>query len=192
VLRKSGAEPFHASGNNLGFDLQMFWQWAVSDLVSNTARGVLAEFLVARALGIEEHGVRDGWSPYDLKNLTGLKIEVKSAAYIQSWFQKEFSRIVFSVSKKRAWDSASNVLDTEPNRHADLYVFALLAHKDKATLDPMNVDQWVFYVLPTEVLNKRPRSQHSITLKSLEALCQPVRFPALASGIEAAGLRQPA
>ena len=53
VLRKSGAEPFHASGNNLGFDMQMFWQWAVSDLVSNTARGVLAEFLVARALGIE-------------------------------------------------------------------------------------------------------------------------------------------
>ena len=94
--------------------------------------------------------------------------------------------------KAWAWDSVRNVLDTEPNRHADLHVFALLAHKDKATLDAMNVDQWVFYVLPTEVLNKRPRSQHSITLKSLEALCQPVRFAELASAIAAAGLRQPA
>ena len=83
------------------------------------------------------------------------------------------------------------MLYTEPNRHADLSVFALLAHKNKATLDPMNVDQWVFYVLPTEVLNKRPCSQHSITLKSLEALCQPVRFPELAVAIQAAGLRQP-
>ena len=93
--------------------------------------------------------------------------------------------------KAWAWDSVRNVLDTEPNRPAARYVFALVAHKDKATLDPMNVDQWVFYVLPTEILNTRPRSQHPITLKSLEALCQPVRFPELGSAIEVAGLRQP-
>ena len=55
-------------------------------------------------------------------------------------------------------------------RHADVYVFALLAHTDKLTVDPLNINQWEFYVLPTTALDERKRSQHSITLKSLEDL----------------------
>jgi len=51
-----------------------------------------------------------------------------------------------------------------------VYVFALLAHKEKKTIDPLDLKQWEFFVLPTEVLNQRQRSQHSITLKSLETL----------------------
>lgn len=61
--------------------------------------------------------------------------------------------------------------DTEIKRQADVYVFALLAHTDKATVDPLNVKHWRFYVVPTRVLNARTRSQHSITLNSLCALC---------------------
>jgi hypothetical protein len=37
-------------------------------------------------------------------------------------------------------------------------------------MDPLNLDQWEFYVLPTAVLDARGRSQHSITLPSLKAL----------------------
>ena len=51
-----------------------------------------------------------------------------------------------------------------------VYVFALLAHKDKSSIDPLNVRQWRFYVLPSVILDARTRSQHSITLNSLEAL----------------------
>ncbi len=59
-------------------------------------------------------------------------------------------------------------------------MFALLAHKDGATLDPLNVGQWRFYVLATSKLEKYERSQHSITLKSLEGLCgNGVEFPSL-------------
>lgn len=54
-----------------------------------------------------------------------------------------------------------------------MYVFALLAHTDKPTVDPRDLSQWKFYVLPTQVLNERKRSQHSITLGSLEALAGP-------------------
>jgi hypothetical protein len=50
-------------------------------------------------------------------------------------------------------------------------VFALLAQTDKATIDPMNLDQWRFYVVPTAVLDARMKSRHSISLKSLEKLC---------------------
>jgi hypothetical protein len=51
-----------------------------------------------------------------------------------------------------------------------VYVFAVLTHKDKGTIDPLDVRQWEFYVLPSSALNDRKRSQHSITLKSLTEL----------------------
>lgn len=168
--RKSGAEPFHRWGSNLSFDLLDFWRWSVSDLVSNATRGRLAEYVVARALGISTRGVRDEWAAFDLETPEGIKVEVKSAAYVQSWHQTSLSKISFSVKKSRAWNPDTNRLSTVPERQADVYVFALLAHLEKGTIDPLDLDQWEFFVLPTEVLNERKRSQHSITLRSLERM----------------------
>ena len=59
---------------------------------------------------------------------------------------------------------------TEARRQAEVYVFALLAHSDQTTIDPLNVDQWHFFVLPTTVLDSRTRSQHSIALRTLTTL----------------------
>ena len=51
-----------------------------------------------------------------------------------------------------------------------MYEFALLAHKDKPTVDPLNVKQWDFYVVSKTRLGKYTRSESSITLKSLDTL----------------------
>jgi hypothetical protein len=190
--RKTGREVFHARGKELGFDLLSFWQWTTSDLISNATRGRLAEYLVARAIGLGSDGVRDEWAAYDLCSADGTKIEVKSAAYVQSWHQRAPSSISFVVPKTLAWDAETNRLATEAQRQADVYVFALLAHTDKATIDALDVSQWRFYVLPTAVLNSRTRSQHSITLKSLEALAGPgVDYWRLKDAIEAAAAQRP-
>ena len=53
VAPRTGAEQFHVNGTLAGFDLVGFWQWAVSDLASNVSRGVLAEYVVAKVLGVE-------------------------------------------------------------------------------------------------------------------------------------------
>ena len=50
-------------------------------------RGVVAEYLVAQALGVAG-GVREEWAPYDVDAPGGIRVEVKSAAYIQSWNQR--------------------------------------------------------------------------------------------------------
>lgn len=185
ITRKEGTEPFHINGKSLGFDLLSFWRWSASDLVNNAARGIVAEYIVAHALGLGESGVRDGWAAHDLKTLSGIKIEVKSAAYIQSWHQKRLSSIVFVTPKTRAWDAETNIQSHESKRQADVYVFALLAHTDKATIDPLNLDHWRFYALPTTVLDARKRSQHSITLKSLEGLCpRAVTYAELPNAVE--------
>jgi hypothetical protein len=161
-----------------------FWQWSVSDLVSNVTRGRLAEFVVARALGIRTDGVRDEWAAFDLITPTSVKVEVKSAAFIQSWHQVRLSSISFVTPATRAWDAETNVQSQEAKRQAHVYVFALLAHTEKSTVDPLDVSQWRFYVLPTTVLNARVRSQHSITLRTLEKQCDGcVAFGDLAAAV---------
>ena len=170
ILPKKGDEQFCADGKGLGYTLKDFWTWSVSDLVTNITRGRLAEFIVAKALGVSTEIVRYDWDSFDLTTPAGLKIEVKSAAYLQSWPQKKLSTIIFPIRKTRSWDEQTNIQSTESKRQADVYVFALLAHTDKPTVDPLNVKQWDFYVVPTTVLDKYDRSEVSITLKSLDAL----------------------
>ena len=173
VARMTGTESFHFDGDNLSFDVLEFWRWSMSDLVCNTSRGVLAEFIVAKALGVSVDCAREEWNAYDLETGDGIRIEVKSSAFVQSWAQDRLSAIQFVVPKKRGWDSKTNTMEDSATRHADVYVFALLAHKDKASIDPTDLSQWQFFVLPTKVLDERQRSQHSITLNSLQALAGP-------------------
>ncbi len=183
-----GDEVFHTGGAAQGFTVLDFWRWSMADLVSNATRGVLAEFIVAQALGIAITGVREEWAPYDLRTVEGVTIEVKSAAYLQSWVQRRLSSILFNVGKRRVWDAATNQLSAEPLRPASVYVFALLAHQDRATLDPLNLDQWRFYVLSTHEIDQRERSQHSITLSSLERMgARPYPFAELRAAVAAAG-----
>jgi len=189
--RRGGGEPFHDGGRALGLDLLSFWQWSTSDVVSNATRGVLAEYLVAGALGVADGCIREEWAAYDLEARDGTRVEVKSAAYIQSWHQERLSQISFLVPKTRGWDRDTNRQDDDPRRKADVYVFALLAHTDQATLDPLDVSQWEFYVLPTEVLDERQRGQHSITLPSLRKLAgDAVDFAGLADAVAQAAAVQ--
>lgn len=181
AAHRRGADLFRDGSRALDFNLDGFWRWSASDLLSNATRGLLAEYIVARALGVDvDVAVRDEWGAYDLHMREdagqGIKIEVKSSAYLQSWKQKGPSKISFSVRKTRATDELTGALSPESAHQADLYVFALLMHPDKTTVDPMDVSQWCFYVVPTSELAARSRSQHSITLPSLKALTSAVTF----------------
>ena len=190
VTRKTGAEALHINGRALPVTLLSFWQWSVSDLVSNVTRGRLAEFIVATALGIDTSGVRNEWDAFDLVTRTGIKLEVKSSAHVQSWYQARLSNIVWRTPRTRAWDATTNVFSKESRRQADVYVMALLQHREKETVDPLNLDQWCFFVVATRVLDARTRSQHSITLKSLAALGKAVSYSGLAEAVEHAGQLQ--
>lgn len=170
AIIKSGQERLVYNNGQLKFTLLDFWRWSASDILSNATRGILAEFLVATAANIDITKVRDEWSAYDLVTPTGIKLEIKSAAYLQSWFQRALSTISFSTKLARHWDSETNIQSTVAKRHADVYVFCLLKHENKSTVDPLNLDHWDFYVLATQELNNYTRSQYSITLKSLKNL----------------------
>lgn len=165
--RKTGKEIFN--GDKRKRTLLDFWRWAYSDLIGNTERGAIAEYIVAIACEIDDN-IRVSWNTYDLSLKNGLKIEVKSSAYLQTWKQKKYSTPIFNIPQTKAWDYIENKYDPEKKRHADVYVFALLAHKDKKTINPLDTNQWEFYILSTQKINDRIKNSKQISLKKLIAI----------------------
>ena len=49
-----------------------FWRWSASDLLSNTMRGIVAEYIVAKALGLTDQP-REEWRAYDLERRSKLQ-----------------------------------------------------------------------------------------------------------------------
>lgn len=186
AIPKTGQERLTNESQQTNYNLFDFWRWSVSDILSNATRGRFAEFVVGTALNLNPLDLRNEWDAFDLTTEDGIKIEVKSAAYIQSWKQNNFSTISFSIRPARFWDSANNSQRGEAKRHADVYVFCLLKHKDQNTIDPLKMEQWEFYVLPTYCLNNYQRSQSSITLNSLKKLVNPILYNQLKSEITSA------
>jgi hypothetical protein len=96
--------------------------------------------------------------------------------------------VSFSIRSTYAWDPESNLVSPESRRQADIYIFCLLKHTEKDdSFDPMNLDQWEFYVLPSRILNEKYPAQKTIGLKSLVKL-EPVRVKYNELGQSIAGL----
>lgn len=168
-----GSEKFSVNGHDMDISMLNFWQWAYSDLSNNISRSVLAEYIVATALGIDEistERIRKMWRPYDLLSKEGYRIEVKSAAYVQSWEAKHPDCITYRIAPARLPDETGDYKTDAPlQRNSDLYVFCLYK---ALTLDesPLNLDLWDFYVLPTRILDEKKPTQKTITLPSLMTL----------------------
>jgi hypothetical protein len=69
-------------------------------------------------------------------------LEVKSAAFVQSWEQARPSTISFPIEQ----------------RLATAYVFCLLAEEDPELVNPQDLSQWRFWVVPTAKLHGDRRS----------------------------------
>ena len=125
---KGGLEPtreFTGTGDSglHGVQVVDFWKWACSDLVANTTRGVLAEFIVGALLEAID-SPREEWASHDISTADGLRVEVKSSAYEQSWSQAKPSRISFSIAPAAVWNKATDAYEEgPPRRSADVYVF---------------------------------------------------------------------
>lgn len=163
--RKTGKELFTTANSIVGISLSDYWSWAHSDIVNNTERGKVAEFIVASALGVTDK-VTSTWDSFDLL-YNGRGIEVKSAAYLQSWYQDRESNIGFGIRPTVGVIGNTGTYDTDCKRQSDAYVLCLLNHRDKMTVNPLDLDQWEFYVVPTALLNAKVPKQKSIAFSFL-------------------------
>lgn len=140
-----------------------FWRWAFSDLRMNNVRGILAEFLVAKAVGATE-APKEEWANFDVQTPDGIRIEVKASAYWQSWPQRGPSKIVFSGLTARTWEDDGSY-SADRQIRADVFVFAVQACADSTKYDPLDVGQWEFYVLPASAIAET--GARSLSLASL-------------------------
>lgn len=164
-----GNECFFDGNVQLPFILSDFWRWSASNLLDNTMRGMLAEYLVALATGANE-STRQEWSAWDLTTSSGIKIEVKSAAYLQNWHQTKPSAIRFGIQPTHGWNAESGEYQSEIKRQANYYVFCLFTPLERNLANPLQLDQWDFYVLPSNVLDQHCKTQKTIGLSRLLAL----------------------
>jgi hypothetical protein len=166
-----------------GVTVRDFWAWALGDLRLNANRGMLAQFLTAKAVG-DPRPRDDGWGDFDVLTPDGIKVEVKSSGYLQSWAQKAPSKLVFSGLKARSWDASTGYCP-EATFRADVYVFAVHTCTDPSVYDPLDLTAWEFWVLQATVI--RRLNQKTLTHSRLKALASgPVAWSGLADSIRAA------
>ncbi|AUG77822.1 hypothetical protein CFP65_3012 [Kitasatospora sp. MMS16-BH015] len=180
----TGGEELGGTGGGTVLD---FWRYALPDLRTNTTRGLLAEYLVHRAVGARARN--EEWASFDVLSPDGLRIEVKTSAYLQSWGQARHSRITFSRLRGRTWSPEEGSSDG-PTYNADVYVFALHTALDHADYDPLDVGLWQFHV--TDLAAVASSGRASLGLATVRRICgPPVGYDRLAAAIAEAGRRSP-
>ena len=76
------------------------------------------------------------------------------------------SSIQFSIRPTRAWSPQTGYAD-EVVRQSDVYVFCLYKETVRDRADPLVLDGWDFYVMPTARLNEACGAQKTISFPSL-------------------------
>lgn len=165
ATRLTGAEQLTPDGGTV----QDLWSWSFSDLRANVARGIVAEYLVARAVGADLSRPRLDFDNYDVLAPDGTTIEVKAAAYLQAWRQERLSTIRWGGLRAGTWDETARTWGSTADARAEVYVLALQIETDPALLDPMDLAQWRFFVLPNRLVRDLGVSVGLTTVQRLTA-----------------------
>lgn len=149
-----------------------FWKWACSDLIIPSNRNDYALYLVADALELSKMP-RIYWENADLR-YRKKKVALRTSAYVEHWKQKRPKRLSFDISPKKGLDAKTEESVTFRNRHPEIYIFAVLTEKDLKKIDVLNLDQWQFYVLRTNTLDKHHYDTRKLGIRALQKLASPI------------------
>lgn len=171
----SGNEKLIFKDKELSSSVLDFWAWAYSDIIRNVNRGAFAEFVVREAMNTQcrntpREGFRISMDAYDLLSPDGIRVEVKSSAYIQSWESEHPARISFRIAPAKSLDASGNYsADSQYCRHSDVYVFCVWTAMNREQ-NILDLALWDFYVLSTKILDQKVPNQKTITFPSLLSL----------------------
>ena len=174
----SPSEPFVLNGAPTTGKVVDFWAWARSRLMADGPRGDLAEFIVNTALGMDMTIPKKGWGECDIVypyKDGPIRIEVKCSTYLQAWEREKLSTPTFSIAKILNCDISENERGFyysgrdggPPKRRSEIYVFCLFAEKRRSAANPLDLDQWEFYIVKTSVIDRLLGNQRQISLPGL-------------------------
>ena len=135
------------------FSVLDYWRFQYCQLMNQQEN--IAEYLVAKALNINKAENVSSWTGYDL-SYQGKRIEVKSSSYVHPWNKKKVSEVrTFSISPSSNyyWFGSTDRNGKTVARQNELYVFCLNENRDIANANPLVLDDWIFYVIPTFIID---------------------------------------
>ena len=162
-----------------------FWEWAFGDLCDDDIKGIFAEWMILKLLGIASTR-RISWANCDIVTPERVRIEVKTSSRWQSWKlldgagkpydpplypATEDAKIRFSGLMAR---DATTIADSSatPEFKSDIYVFAFQKEWAPERWNAVDLLQWEFYVLPAKRIKEI--GLNSISLKRLRAEQNPM------------------
>ncbi|MBQ4066239.1 MAG: hypothetical protein IJD22_01220 [Clostridia bacterium] len=164
-----GDEKFEFNGQELDFSFLDFWRFHYSNIYD--IQGRIAEFIIARALGIEESQNDQYWTLWDT-TYRNVRIEVKETSYYHS-FNKEGKvsyKRNFGITKANGSYDPQVSGNTEFCRQNDLYIFCLNTGETREDSYPLNLNNWEFYIVPTSVINEKCKNNKTISLNKIRKL----------------------
>lgn len=175
-------EKFIFNNNELDFGILDFWKSKYSNIYN--MQEVIAEFIVEKALGIDKAQNTDYWTLYDIL-YRGCRIEIKETSYYHPWNEngKVSKQRMFGITKANS-NYESNETENKFERQNDIYVFCLNTGTTKETSNPMNLDNWEFYIIPTSEINKQCGDNKKISLGRVRKIAEKKGFEEIKSCID--------
>lgn len=177
-----GNEAFSYNGEESDMTILDFWRWHFSELYN--MQNTIAEFIVARALGLTEAYNAGDWTLFDME-YRSKRIEVKETSYMHAWQTDDEPKSqvrTFGITKayEKYQDNTSAF-----ERQNDIYVFCLNTGETRETANPLKLENWEFYVVPTSVINEQCGNAKTISLSRLRKITKALTYPELKAAIDA-------
>lgn len=175
-------EKFTINNNELDFGILDFWKSKYSNIYN--MQEVIAEFIVEKALGIDKAQNTDYWTLYDIL-YRDYRIEIKETSYYHPWNEngKVSKQRMFGITKANS-NYESNETENKFERQNDIYVFCLNTGITKETSNPMNLDNWEFYIILTSEINKQCGDNKKISLGRVRKIAEKKSFEEIKSCID--------
>ena len=176
-----GDECFTLNGEATQMTMLDFWRWHFSEIYDMQSK--MAEYIVAKALGLKEAQNVGDWTLYDIL-YRGKRIEIKETSFYHAWQTDEEPKSQqrsFGITK--AYDKYQDST-SEFRRQNDIYVFCLNTGETKADSYPLELENWEFYVVPTTVINTICKDGKSISLSRVRKLSSKVKYTDIKATID--------
>lgn len=156
VQQRDPQTPLHGPDGRVLGHMSDFWTWAYAGNDPQAEPRILPGYLVELALNRTPsrrwNAPTKGAAARQQELIDSLAVEVRGASEVPSLARTGAANISFSLANR-------------PD--VDVWIFALLAHTDTQTLDPLNAGQWAFFVVPDVYLELAMPRARAISLTEL-------------------------
>ena len=165
----TGKEAFVFEGKVVGFDFLDFWRFHYSNIYD--LQDKIAEFIVSKVLGVNKAQNDQYWTLWDV-SYRDKRIEVKETSYYHSFNEegKVSKHRSFGIAKANGSYDPANSGNNDFCRQNDVYVFCLNTGDTKESSNPLNLNNWEFYIVPTVVINEKCGNNKTISLGRIKSL----------------------